>query len=144
MSEASGGWRAPWRQPNTHSATHTPRLDKERARPAPRWRYRASLTVRSDARIRAGKRVFRQPVSERVPQQDRAPRAAHRQRQGPKRRQRWGTTMMLLETWSAVIPFRAQEVSQRSAGSGFEGWYLRARQPETVSGKDLTGAGGSG
>jgi len=51
--------------------------------------------------------------------------------------------MMLLEAWSAVIPFRVQGVSRRSAKAGFEGLYGRACQPDSVSGKDLSGAGGS-
>jgi hypothetical protein len=52
--------------------------------------------------------------------------------------------MMLLEAWSAVIPFRGKEVSQHSAKSGFEERYVRLRQPGAESGKDLIGAGGSG
>jgi hypothetical protein len=51
---------------------------------------------------------------------------------------------MLLKTWSAEIPFRAQDVSRRSVRAGFEGTYVRAEQPETVSGIDLMNAGGTG
>ena len=52
--------------------------------------------------------------------------------------------MVLMEAWSAVIPFEASDVAQRSAMSGFEGLYVRATLPRAVSGNDLISAGANG